>query len=77
MSEGLKNEKEEEIEEEGDAADDPDRISVNPPVRRDAKKTKTQRNKEKRKKLQVDMELITDCSTFRNEIFLFCIDSLC
>jgi hypothetical protein len=54
MSEGLKNEEEEEEnEEEKDTVKDPDRISVNPPVRRESKKTKTQRNKEKRKKLQV------------------------
>ncbi|XP_048735462.2 ribosome biogenesis protein NOP53-like isoform X2 [Ostrea edulis] len=55
MSEGLKNQEEgEENEEEGDAINtgDPDRISINPPVRRESKKTKTQRNKEKRKKMQ-------------------------
>lgn len=59
MSEGIKPSEEadeEERDESGDDAindDDPDRISVNPPVRREAKKTKTQRNKEKRKKMQV------------------------
>lgn len=61
MSEGLKNQEEgEENEEEGDAINtgDPDRISINPPVRRESKKTKTQRNKEKRKKMQVGIESI-------------------
>ena len=59
MSEGIKPSEEadeEERDESGDEAisdDNPDRISVNPPVRREAKKTKTQRNKEKRKKMQV------------------------
>ncbi|XP_061173866.1 ribosome biogenesis protein NOP53-like [Saccostrea echinata] len=52
MSEGLKNHEVENEQDEGDAinTEDSDRISVNPPVRRESKKTKTQRNKEKRKK---------------------------
>lgn len=58
MSEGIKDKEElkEEEEEDGDDAinaEDLDRISVNPPVRRESKKTRTQRNKEKKKKMQV------------------------
>lgn len=57
MSEGIKDKEEvNEEEEDGDDAinaDDLDRISVNPPVRRESKKTRTQRNKEKKKKMQV------------------------
>lgn len=57
MSEGIKDKEElkEEEEDRDDAinAEDLDRISVNPPVRRESKKTRTQRNKEKKKKMQV------------------------
>lgn len=57
MSEGIKDKEEmKEEEEDGDDAinaEDLDRISVNPPVRRESKKTRTQRNKEKKKKMQV------------------------
>lgn len=57
MSEGIKDKDEvKEEEEDGDDsinAEDLDRISVNPPVRRESKKTRTQRNKEKKKKMQV------------------------
>ncbi|XP_022332114.1 ribosome biogenesis protein NOP53-like isoform X2 [Crassostrea virginica] len=76
MSEGIKPSEEadeEERDESGDDAindDDPDRISVNPPVRREAKKTKTQRNKEKRKKMQEKLKAQEKTEkTKANEIF--------
>ena len=40
-------------DDEGESSEsDADRLSVNPPVRREDKKTVTQRNKEKRQKMQ-------------------------
>lgn len=75
MSEGIKDKEEmKEEEEDGDDAinaEDLDRISVNPPVRRESKKTRTQRNKEKKKKMQVcwgDLKMDIVWSFF---IFLF------
>ena len=50
MSHGLGDDKEPEIKIEPDELD---KLSVNPPVRREDKKTKAQRNKEKRKKMEV------------------------
>lgn len=73
MSEGIKDKEEvNEEEEDGDEAinaDDLDRISVNPPVRRESKKTRTQRNKEKKKKMQVCWGFLKDRHCF--EVYYF------
>lgn len=75
MSEGIKdNEEVNEEEEDGDDAinaDDLDRISVNPPVRRESKKTRTQRNKEKKKKMQVCWGFLKDRHCFEVYYFLY------
>nr|XP_011446756.2 ribosome biogenesis protein NOP53 isoform X1 [Crassostrea gigas]XP_011446757.2 ribosome biogenesis protein NOP53 isoform X2 [Crassostrea gigas] len=74
MSEGIKDKEElKEEEEDGDDAinaEDLDRISVNPPVRRESKKTRTQRNKEKKKKMQEKLKAQGKMDkTKANEIF--------
>lgn len=75
MSEGIKdNEEVNEEEEDGDEAinaDDLDRISVNPPVRRESKKTRTQRNKEKKKKMQVCWGFLKDEHCFEVYYILY------